>query len=153
MDIFILVVIILLLILGVVGSILPIILGPPISYVAVLLYHFFIANINENTLIWLALSVIIVTILDYFLQIYFVKQAGGGKYAIRGSIVGMLLGIFLIPPFGILIGALIGAYIGAKIEMKNNAVSIAFGALWGFIAGTILKLCISFYMIYFLFFS
>ena len=40
-----------------------------------------------------------------------------------------------------------------KIEMKNNAVSIAFGALWGFIAGTILKLCISFYMIYFLFFS
>ena len=37
--------------------------------------------------------------------------------------------------------------------MKNNAVSIAFGALWGVIAGTILKLGISFYMIYFLFFS
>ena len=152
MDILILIVIIIFLILGVVGSLVPVLLGPPFSYIAVLLYHFFIKNINENALLWLALLVIAVTILDYFLQIYFVKKAGGGQYAIRASIVGMLLGILLFPPFGILLGALIGAYIGAKIEMKKNAINIAFGAVWGFITGTILKLCISIYMIYYLLF-
>ena len=152
MEILILIVIIILLILGVVGSLLPILLGPPFSYIAVLLYHFFIRNINENALLWLALLVIGVTILDYFLQIYYVKKAGGGKYAIRASLAGMLVGIFLFPPFGILLGALIGAYIGAKIEMKKNAVTIAFGAVWGFITGTILKLCVSIYIIYYLLF-
>ena len=152
MDILILIVIVILLILGVVGSLLPILLGPPLSYIALLLYHFFIKTISDSALLWLALVVIFVTVLDYFLQIYFVKKAGGGKYAIRASIVGMLLGIFLFPPFGILLGAFIGAYIGSKIEMKKNAITIALGALWGFTAGTILKLCVSIYIIYYLLF-
>ena len=100
----------------------------------------------------MGIVVIIITALDYFLQIYGVKKVGGGKYAIRGSVLGMLLGLFLLPPFGILVGAFIGAYIGARIEMDKNAVKIAFGALWGFILGTILKLCFSVYIIYFLLF-
>jgi uncharacterized protein YqgC (DUF456 family) len=58
----------------------------------------------------------------------------------------------LFPPFGILVGAFLGAYIGAKIEANSNEVKIAFGALWGFIAGTILKLSTSFYIIYILLF-
>jgi len=41
---------------------------------------------------------------------------------------------------------------GAKMEASKHEVKIAFGALWGFIAGTILKLCTSFYIIYILLF-
>ena len=141
-----------LLLLGVMGSIIPVLPGPLLSYIALLLYHFFINRMNVDSLIWIGIAVAVISILDYFLQIYGVKKAGGGKYAIRGSVVGMLLGIFLFPPFGILVGAFIGAYIGAKIEMEKNAVKIAFGALWGFIIGTILKLCISVYIIYVLLF-
>ena len=152
MEIFILIGVGCLLLLGVIGSIIPILPGPLLSYIALLLYHFSINRIEDDSLIWMGIAVIVISILDYFLQIYGVKQAGGGKYAIRGSVVGILLGVFLFPPFGILIGAFIGAFIGAKIEMKNNAVKIAFGALWGFIIGTILKLCFSIYVVYFLFF-
>lgn len=152
MEMLILIGIIGLLLLGVMGSIIPVLPGPLLSYIALLLYHFFINKMNSDSLLWIGVSVVIITILDYFLQIYGVKKAGGGKYAIRGSVVGMLLGVFLFPPFGILVGAFIGAYIGAKIEMDKNAVKIAFGALWGFITGTILKLCISIYIIYFLLF-
>ena len=137
-----------LLLLGVVGSIIPALPGPPLCYIALLLNHFFINEINETSLLFILMAVVFVTILDYFLQIYGVKKAGGGKYAIRGSIVGMLLGIFLFPPFGILVGAFIGAFIGAKIETNKNEVKIAFGAVLGFIAGTILKLCTSLYVIY-----
>tara|TARA_X000000368_G_scaffold230340_1_gene181938 strand:- start:2896 stop:3354 length:459 start_codon:yes stop_codon:yes gene_type:complete len=152
MEIFILIGVGCLLLLGVIGSIIPILPGPLLSYIALLLYHFSINRIEDDSLIWMGIAVIVISILDYFLQIYGVKKAGGGKYAIRGSVVGILLGVFLFPPFGILIGAFIGAFIGAKIEMENNAVKIAFGALWGFIIGTILKLCFSIYVVYFLFF-
>ena len=152
MEIFILIGVGCLLLLGVIGSIIPILPGPLLSYIALLLYHFSINRIEGDSLIWMGIAVIVISILDYFLQIYGVKQAGGGKYAIRGSVVGILLGVFLFPPFGILIGAFIGAFIGAKIEMENNAVKIAFGALWGFIIGAILKLCFSIYVVYFLFF-
>jgi len=152
MEMLILIGIIGLLLLGVMGSIIPVLPGPLLSYIALLLYHSFINKMNADSLLWIGVVVAIITILDYFLQIYGVKKAGGGKYAIRGSVVGMLLGVFLFPPFGILVGAFIGAYIGAKIEMDKNAVKIAFGALWGFITGTILKLCISIYIIYFLLF-
>ena len=152
MEIFILIGVGCLLLLGVIGSIIPILPGPLLSYIALLFYHFFIIRIEGDSLISMGIAVVVISILDYFLQIYGVKQAGGGKYAIRGSVVGILLGVFLFPPFGILIGAFIGAFIGAKIEMENNSLKIAFGALWGFIIGTILKLCFSIYVVYFLFF-
>ena len=152
MEILIMIGIGILLLFGLIGSIIPALPGPPLSYIALLLYHFFINKMNEDSLFWIGVVVVFVTIMDYFLQIYGVKKAGGGKYAIRGSIVGMLLGIFLFPPFGILVGAFIGAYIGAKIETNKNEVKIALGALFGFILGTILKLCTSFYIIYILLF-
>ena len=141
-----------LLFLGFIGSIVPVLPGPLLSYLGLLLYNFFIDRMNSDSLIWIAIAVIVISVLDYFLQIYGVKKSGGGKYAIRGSVVGILFGLFLFPPFGILLGAFIGAFIGGKIEMKKNPLDIAFGALWGFAAGTILKLCFSVYIIYFLLF-
>jgi len=141
-----------LLFLGIIGSIMPVLPGPTFSYAGLLLFNFFFERMHWDRVIWIGVVVVVITFLDYFLQIYGVKKAGGGKYAIRGSIIGMLLGIFLFPPFGILVGAFIGAYVGAKIESDKNEVKIAFGALWGFIAGTILKLCTSFYIIYILLF-
>ena len=77
---------------------------------------FFIEKININALVWIGIVVIFVFVLDYFLQIYGIKKAGGKKHAVRGSVVGMLLGFFFFPPFGIFAGAFIGAFIGAKIE-------------------------------------
>lgn len=151
MEILIFICIGILLILGVVGSIIPIIPGPIFSYSALLIYHYFIASIDVYTLIWIAIAMVFIFILDYILQIYGVKKIGGGKYAIRGSLLGMLLGIILFPPLGILAGAFIGAFIGAKIE-NNDPFRVAFGTILGFIMGTILKLCISIYIIYFLLF-
>ena len=153
MEIFILCVIIFLLILGVAGSVAPVLPGPLLSYVGFLLYHFFINQFNLDSVFLIGIGVVVISLLDYYLQIYGVQKAGGGKYAIRGSLAGMLLGMFLMPPLGILLGAFLGAFIGAKIEMDKNAVNIAFGALWGFLLGTMLKLGISVYIIYFLLFS
>ena len=138
------------LILGIIGCFFPIIPGPPISYAALLVFHFFSSyNIDEITLwIW-ALIVIAVTVFDLWIQIYGVKKFGGTKKAVNGSIIGLIIGIFLFPPFGIIIGPFLGAFIGAKMDNKdvNKALKIALGAFAGFILGTLVKLSVSLYFI------
>ena len=152
MEILVVIVIGVLLLLGIIGSIIPVLPGPPFSYLGLLLFNFFFEGMQWKFIILVGIAVLIVTLLDYYLQVYGVQKAGGGKYAIRCSVIGILLGIFFFPPFGILIGAFFGAYVGAKIELDKNEVKIAFGALWGFFGGAILKLCTSFYIIYILLF-
>ena len=150
MEILILLLVGILLFIGIIGSIIPVIPGPPISYAAVLLMHFFTAyQFDSYLLMTLACIIVFVTFLDYWLQIEGVKRFGGGKKATNGTIIGLLVGIFIFPPIGILVGPLLGAYIGAKMEDKNEeALKIAFGAIIGFLGGTFLKLFISGFIVY-----
>ena len=104
---------------------------------------------DSDTLWLLAAAVSIITFLDYWLQVYGVKKFGGGKKAINGTILGLILGLFVFPPFGVIIGPFIGAFIGAKMEAKEDstrAIKIALGALAGFLGGTILKFAVSIYI-------
>ena len=139
-----------LLVVGVIGSIISVIPGPPISYAAVLLMHFFTSyQFDSYLLINLASIVVFVTFLDYWLQIEGVKIFGGGKKATNGTIIGLLVGIFVFTPIGIIVGPFVGAYIGAKMEDKSEeALKIAFGAIIGFLGGTFLKLLISGFIVY-----
>ena len=145
MEILILLLVGILLVIGIIGSIIPVIPGPPISYAAVVLMHFFTPyQFDSYLLMTLASIVIFVTFLDYWLQIEGVKRFGGGKKATNGTIIGLLVGIFAFPPIGILVGPFLGAYIGAKMEDKSEeSLKIAFGAIIGFLVGTFLKLFIS----------
>ena len=151
MDIIIICVVAFILLLGIIGCFVPVMPGPPISYGALLVFHFFSSyNIDENTLWLWALIVIAVTVFDLWVQIYGVKKFGGTKKAVNGSIIGLIIGIFLFPPFGIIIGPFLGAFIGAKMDDPdvNKALKIALGALAGFVLGTIVKLSVSLYIIY-----
>jgi len=149
MDLIIVLVIILLLI-GLIGCIIPALPGPPISFLGLLLLHFFTSyTIDVETLWLLAAIVSLITFLDYWLQVYGVKKFGGGKKAINGTILGLVLGLLLFPPFGVIIGPFIGAFLGAKMEVKevtNRAIKIAMGALAGFLGGTVLKFFVSIYI-------
>ena len=140
------------LLIGLIGAVIPVIPGPFISFVAVVLLYT-TSGLNITTkMVWiLGVFMLISTIGDYVLQILGVKKLGGGKKAIRGTIIGTVIGLFL-PPFGIIIGAFIGAFIGAKSESDNfsQALKIAFGAFIGFVLGTLVKLAYSIYVIYYI---
>ena len=142
--------VVLLLIIGIAGSIIPVLPGPPISFLGLLLFHFFTSHQIDTDTLWLsAAAVSIITFLDYWLQVYGVKKFGGGKKAINGTILGLILGLFVFPPFGVIIGPFIGAFIGAKMEEKEDstrAIKIGLGALAGFFGGTILKFAVSIYI-------
>lgn len=155
MEIFILISIGILLLLGIIGCFVPIIPGPPISYGGLLVFHLFSSYSIEENILWLmAFVVIIVTFFDMWVQIYGVKKFGGTKKAVNGSIIGLIIGIFFFPPFGIIIGSFLGAFIGARMEENsdgNKAIKIAVGSIAGFFVGTMLKVSVSIYISYFVF--
>ena len=139
--------------LGLLGVFLPIIPGPFFSFLAILLLQFFTSySFNTDYLIILGLLAIIITFLDYWLQVYSVRYFGGGKSSTIGVILGIILGIFFIPPIGVVVGPFIGAYLGALLESDFdflNSFKVAGGALIGFLCGTILKFCYSLFTIWF----
>lgn len=132
-------------IIGIIGCLVPVLPGPPLSFIGILILHFTkFAEFRINLLIILGLIAIIVAIFDYVVPIWGTKKFGGTKYGIRGATVGLLVGLFL-GPAGIIIGPFIGAVIGELIYKDDfrYAMRAGFGSLIGFMAGIGLKLATS----------
>jgi uncharacterized protein YqgC (DUF456 family) len=149
MDIFLLVVAILLLILGFAGCLLPILPGPPLSFIALIVLQFTrFADFQLSTFLFLGTLTVIVQALDFVVPAWGTKKFGGTKYGSWGSISGLIAGLFFLPAIGplgiftILGGPFVGALIGEKIAGKdsNAAMRAAFGSFVGFLAGTLMKL-------------
>ena len=127
-----------------VGSILPVLPGPPIAYGAVLLLDW----ANGWALSWrehavVLTAIVLATVLDYVVPAMGARKFGASKLGIRLSIVGMLVG-FVFPPWGLFIGAAVGAVVGELMAGKRDrqAIRAAVGVLAGTIAGTVLKLAV-----------
>jgi uncharacterized protein YqgC (DUF456 family) len=56
----------------------------------------------------------------------------------------MLIGMFLLPPFGMLVGAFLGALVGEQSAGKksNEALRAAWGVFVGTVVGILLKLVV-----------
>lgn len=152
MDLLILVIGIVLMLIGLVGCFVPVIPGPPICYVSLLVIHFFSDyTLADDFLINWAIIMTTITVLDIWLQIYGVKRFGGKKMAIRGTTIGLVLGLF-IPPFGFVVGPFIGAFVGAYLESKDKdfvqLAKIAFGSFIGLLSGVVLKVVVCGVMIF-----
>lgn len=142
MDYFLLILGLLLIFVGIVGSFLPVLPGPPISWLGLLVLYF-CEEISFNY--WLLgitlLITLIVTIADYVIPAKGTKKFGGSKYGIWGTNIGLLIGLF-VPPFGFLIGPFMGAFIGELIynsEDQKRAFKAAIGSFVGFLASTFIK--------------
>ena len=135
---------------SIIGCLNPIFPGPPIAYISIIILHFFTSYSFElKTLIVLAFFLLLVTIIDYWMQVKGVKYFGGGKYSEIGVLFGIIFGLFF-SPFGIIIGPLLGSFIGATIEKNDflSSLKISFGALIGFFSGVIAKIIYVFFAIY-----
>ena len=141
---------------GIIGSILPGLPGPPVSYLGLLLIHWTrFAQYSAKMLVIWAVIVLIVAVLDYVVPVWGTKKYGGTKAGVRGSTIGLIVGVILLPMlgivlgpfglFGILGGPFIGAWIGERQAGQNpdKALRAAFGSFIGFLAGTFMKLAVS----------
>lgn len=139
---------IVLLIVGVIGGILPVLPGPPLSFIGMLVLHYSrFADFQKETLFIFGFVAITVQILDYIVPAWGTKKFGGTKYGAWGSIIGLIIGLFFVPAFGpfgiitILAGPFFGALIGEKIggQDSDKAMRAAFGSFIGFLTGTLMK--------------
>lgn len=145
-------------IVGIIGSVMPGLPGPPLSWIGLLLMFFTDGTDKAGDpmsvsflVLWLVVTTV-VTLLDYVVPGMFTKLTGGSKYAGRGAIIGLFVGMF-IPPVGIILGSLLGAFIAEFVWARKDAVSSvssAIGAFIGFLCGTGIKLIASGLMMYYI---
>jgi uncharacterized protein len=137
---------IILMILGIIGCLVPVLPGPPLNFLGLILLHLSrFGHFERSTLITLGIIAVVVTIMDYIVPVWGTKRFGGSKYGTRGATVGLVIGLFL-GPMGIIIGPLIGAFVGEMIFKDDirYAARAGFGSLLGFLTGIGLKLAASF---------
>ena len=133
-------------IVGIAGSILPGLPGTPVSWVGLLLLYLWgPEEMALKTLIVWGVVVALVSVIDYFVPMYFTKLTGGSKYAERGALVGLLAGIIL-TPVGMILGSFLGAFLFELYYARKGAtqaLKAAIGSFLGFITGTGLKTIVS----------
>lgn len=128
---------------GIIGSFLPVLPGPPISWLGILLLYL---SPNMEINYWvLGITFCIaigIAVLDYTIPAKGTKRFGGSKYGIWGTNIGLVIGLIAPIPFGFLIGPFVGALIGELLFDKkdhNRALKAATGSLIGFLASTFMK--------------
>ena len=142
---------IILILLAILGSILPLLPGPPIAYAGLLVQQFRDPEPFSSRFLWIWAGIVVVSlILDYLIPIWGTKKFGGTKYGVWGCTIGFLLA-FWMGPWGVIIGPFIGAFVGELIGGKDSKTSFraAVGSFVGFLLGSFLKLVICFMMLYY----
>ncbi|MDZ7795434.1 MAG: DUF456 domain-containing protein [Spirochaetia bacterium] len=132
---------------GLIGCIVPVIPGPPVAYLALLLVSW-AGGWNVYALwvlIVMAAAAVGAAVLDSILPIVTSRRSGAGKAGIWGSVLGMLVGTVFFPPFGTVIGAFLGALAGELLVMRKggNPMKAALGVFTGTMLAAVVKLSVS----------
>lgn len=147
MDFLLLVIAFLCIITGILGSFLPVLPGVPVSWLGLLLLHLTQTVPMNYTFLGITLVVtIIIFILQYAIPAYGTKYFGGSKSGMWGATIGLIVGIFLPVPGGILIGAFAGAFIGELVNKSTSKVAVkaALGSFIGLLASTFMEFFVAF---------
>jgi uncharacterized protein YqgC (DUF456 family) len=154
MEILLVILAFVLFVLGLLGAVLPVLPGPALSYMGLLLMKWSGYGGFSAAFLWAWAGITAaVTVIDYFLPSLMAKQFGGSRAAIIGSFLGLVAGIFFFPPWGMIAGPFFGALAGELIHNNGakgkKALKVAFGAFLAFIVGTGAKLVISSLMLFY----
>ena len=132
----------LLLLIGLVGTFLPFLPGPPIAWAGLVAARF---SAYCNLEVWIlaatGIATAIVTAIDYIFPSLITKKSGGSKAATWGCNIGLFASLFLGPIF-IIVGPFLGAFVGEMTTDSSDskrALKAAFGAFKGLLLGTGLK--------------
>jgi len=153
-EIFLMILGILFMLLGFIGCFVPVLPGPPLAYISLLLLQIGpTVPFSLKFMILMAIVVAGVTIIDYLIPAAGAKKWGGSKYGMVGALIGVLMGLFILPPFGFIIFPLLGALVGEILNgaTTNNAFKAALGTFVGLLLGTVLKFSMTLIIAYYFF--
>lgn len=136
---------------GIVGTFIPALPGPPLSWAALLVAYLAFPPHVSSALLWTMLALtVIAQILDYMAPIWMTKAGGGSKAATTGSTVGLLIGLFFMP-IGLIVGPIVGAFVGemTSTHQVGKAVWVALLSFVSFLMTTGMKLVLCLLMTYY----
>jgi len=131
---------IILLVLGILGTFLPVLPGLVLSLAGLLIYKYGTDADLSVFYIWAFVILTIASvILNYVIPAKTNRKYGGTRWGSIGSVIGTIIGIFLPIPLGFLVGMFAGVFIGELLHDSkdmNKALQSTKGAFIGFIYGT-----------------
>lgn len=130
-------------VLGLAGIVLPILPSVALVWVGVAMYHFFI---DAQILSWVTWATMvfftaIILIVDQLSNVVVVKRYGASKISTIASLVGAFVGIFVFPPFGVVLVPFFLVFILELLQNRplDKAFNIAFGTIIAFVGSTFAK--------------
>lgn len=143
---FVYVVVALLVLVGLVGSAVPVIPGTPLILLAAGIYA--VATdfdpVGPGRLLVLAGLALLAAGLDYLAGAVGVRKLGGTRWGVAGAVLGALAGVFF-GPLGLLLGPLAGAMAGELLRDRDLRRSLlsGLGSFLGLLLGAVAKLGIA----------
>ncbi|WP_054958208.1 DUF456 domain-containing protein [Paenibacillus dakarensis] len=151
MDILGWIIVIALFLVGMAGAVYPILPGVVAIYLALFVYGWFFTFEHYSVFFWIiqTLILVILFVADYGVNAWGVKKFGGSKASIWGSTIGLILGPFVIPAFGLIIGPFIGAFIGEILAGSNpsKSMKVGLGSVLGLFSSVVVKIVLQLAMI------
>lgn len=144
------VLVVLLFLAGLIGSIAPVLPGPPLIFLGIFIYSWK-TDFSVISVGWLAAFAVLTGIslvLDYVFSVLAPRRAKASWWAVVGASVGLLFGVFFGLP-GIILGPLLGATILEWLYCSNlsRSVGAGFSTFVGLLLGTAVKAGVSIAMI------
>jgi len=142
-------------VLGLLGTVLPVLPGAILIYGGMLLYGIMtqFTTLGTNFFLIQALILVLVLAVDFLASAVGTRQFKGSKQAVWGAAIGTVLGMIFFGPLGLIIGPFLGAVIAELLQNPNlnQAIWVGIGTLIGFVSGTFLKIAIEIIMIVYFF--
>jgi uncharacterized protein YqgC (DUF456 family) len=143
--------VILVMLVGTAGTILPLLPGIPVIFLAAAGYGWYegFHQVTGSYLAVLGALTVLSVAVDYLASAYGTRRFGSTQYGTWGAIIGALIGIFIIPPIGILVGPWLGAVAAELLagQATQDALRAGTGALVGMLSGMAVKLLIAISML------
>jgi len=140
--------------LSLIGVFLPVIPDTIPLWAGFLVYQFVMATPGEELSYVFWTGIVIMTILligaDLLANLYFVKKYGGSKWSSLGAMAGIILGIFIFPPIGMIVLPFVFVFLielSAQKQPVEKAVKVAFGTLVAFLGSAVVKVGLQLVMI------
>ena len=123
-----------------IGLLKPVIPAVLFLWIGFIIYQWGIDDTSLSWIFWLGMLflTLLIFISDLLMNRYFVNRFGGSKKGEWAALIGVILGSFILPPFGIVIVPFILVLIVEMLEQKrfDLALKVSFGSIVAFFSST-----------------
>lgn len=138
-----------------VGLVKPIIPAVLMLWVGFLIYQFGFHNGQLSWIFYVSMAILTVSIFasNLLLNSYFVKRYGGSRAGEAAATLGLVVGCFVIPPFGVIVVPLVAVFIVEFMQSRHlkRAFMTSASSIIAFLASAAAQAVIMFIMIIFFF--